>query len=249
MKKYIVLFLKGLIVGIGKILPGISGSVLAISLNIYEEVLDRISNFHKNIKENILYLVPIFLGFVISIWIFSHYLLFIYKKYSFFLISIVIGIVIGTIPSLISKIKNWKSLWVIIFPVIFLSLPKLDLSNFKINLYILIGFIESITTILPGISGSAIYMNMHLYDLYLNIFTTFNLNSIIFLISLGLSSIFIIKLVNYLFKKYKDEMYILIIFFLIHTIFMMFKQVEYNNFTDIFIFLLIGLVISLLTNK
>ena len=48
MIKLINLFFKGIIIGIAKIIPGLSGSVLAISFGIYEEALGRISKIFKN---------------------------------------------------------------------------------------------------------------------------------------------------------------------------------------------------------
>ena len=38
----LILFFKGFLIGIGKIIPGVSGSVLAISFGVYEESLKRI---------------------------------------------------------------------------------------------------------------------------------------------------------------------------------------------------------------
>ena len=41
------LFIKGLIVGLGKIIPGVSGSLLAISLNVYDRAILAITNFSR----------------------------------------------------------------------------------------------------------------------------------------------------------------------------------------------------------
>ena len=49
--EYINLFIKGIIIGIGKVIPGVSGSMLAISLGIYEKILNSISNIFKDFKE------------------------------------------------------------------------------------------------------------------------------------------------------------------------------------------------------
>ena len=248
MLKYLILFLKGLIVGTGKILPGISGSVLAISLNIYESSLKRICNFKKDIVDNTLYLTPIFIGVVVSISIFSKFLLFFYTKYNFMFISIIIGLIIGTIPKLLKEIKNYKKIYLTIIPIVILFIPNCSIKN-NIVLYILLGIIEAITTIVPGISSSAIYMNMGIYNKYLKIFTNINIYTILFSVSLILFLLITIKIVNYLFKKYKEEMYIIIASFLIYSVISLLKQLKYNNITDFFIFLLIGFVISLCTNK
>ena len=40
--------LKGFIIGIGKIIPGVSGSVLAITLGVYDKSVEYINNFKSN---------------------------------------------------------------------------------------------------------------------------------------------------------------------------------------------------------
>ena len=37
MKEFIILVLKGILIGIGKIIPGVSGAMIAITLGIYEK--------------------------------------------------------------------------------------------------------------------------------------------------------------------------------------------------------------------
>ena len=57
-----ILFFKGLIIGIGKVIPGVSGSLLAISLGVYEEILFRIQNLFQSFKENVRFLLPLGIG-------------------------------------------------------------------------------------------------------------------------------------------------------------------------------------------
>ena len=64
-------FIKGFVVGIGKIIPGVSGAMLAMAMGIYDKSIEYICNFMKNKKEATLYLVPIGLGVVFSIIFFS----------------------------------------------------------------------------------------------------------------------------------------------------------------------------------
>ena len=56
-----MLILKGFIIGVGKIIPGVSGSMLAISMGIYQQMIDSIINFFNNIKQNIILLLCFFL--------------------------------------------------------------------------------------------------------------------------------------------------------------------------------------------
>ena len=64
-------FFKGFIIGIGKIIPGVSGAMLAAIMGVYDKALYYICNFRKNIKESIKYLSPIAVGILLSIILFS----------------------------------------------------------------------------------------------------------------------------------------------------------------------------------
>lgn len=64
-------FFKGIIVGIGGIAPGLSGSVLLVIFGLYESVINSIGTFFKNIRKNIKFLFPICCGFGVGVIIFS----------------------------------------------------------------------------------------------------------------------------------------------------------------------------------
>ena len=77
----LILILKGFIVGIGKIIPGVSGSMLAITLGVYERVLEAITNFFSNPKQNIKLLVNFSFGLFLAIIFFSRLILFSLNNY------------------------------------------------------------------------------------------------------------------------------------------------------------------------
>ena len=54
-----LLILKGIIIGIGKIIPGVSGSMLAISMGIYQKMIDSVNNFFKRPNESFKFLIKI----------------------------------------------------------------------------------------------------------------------------------------------------------------------------------------------
>ena len=54
-------FIKGFIIGIGKIIPGVSGAMLATIMGVYDKSIFYICNFKNNIKTAIKYLFPIFI--------------------------------------------------------------------------------------------------------------------------------------------------------------------------------------------
>jgi len=101
------LFLSGILIGIGKILPGISGSVLAIRLGIYEKVMDSILHFFKDWQRNITYLGILGSGFLFSTILGSKVLLQLFLKYGFFLKVIFIVFIVTGIPDILKKGNYW----------------------------------------------------------------------------------------------------------------------------------------------
>ena len=59
MKNNIINVLKGMIIGVANIIPGVSGGTLMIILGIYEEVIDTISHFFNNFKKNLLFILSL----------------------------------------------------------------------------------------------------------------------------------------------------------------------------------------------
>ena len=57
MKENIKIILKGFVLGIANIIPGVSGGTLAITLGIYEKLIETISHFRTKIKENFKFLL------------------------------------------------------------------------------------------------------------------------------------------------------------------------------------------------
>lgn len=229
-------FIYGLIIGIGFIIPGVSGGVLATILGIYETILYRLNNLFKNFKDNILYLIPIILGVFISVLIFSKLILYFLDNNYNFISYIFIGLIIGCIPFLIQEIhsKTNKKISVISFLIAFifgLILFIIEKNNFisngspSLTLMILAGLIYSVGKIVPGISGAALLMLIGVYEFLLEILANpfiIDLNTIIllipFFISFIISSIFIIKIMNYLLNNYFSYTYSAIIGFILSSI-------------------------------
>jgi len=205
-----MLILKGFIIGIGKILPGISGSFLAISMGIYDKIIDSFSNFFKNPKKNFIFLMQILIGVFLAVVLGSklvHYLITNFYLISMFVIS---GFIIGTIPSLIKKINyNKKSIIISIisFLLIFALNYALDIKlSINISTIILLGFVEAFTSIVPGISGTAIFINLGIYDYVLENIGNMNFNFLIFYaLGILIGLIIFSKLINILIQKHNTE--------------------------------------------
>ena len=118
-KENIILGVKGFIMGIANIIPGVSGGTLALTLGIYERFIGAISHFFSNLKENIKFLLPIAIGLCLAILSMSRVIDYSYEHFPIPTTLFFVGLVIGGIPMLYHKVKGKKegkqiSSWIIL---------------------------------------------------------------------------------------------------------------------------------------
>ena len=99
-------FIKGFVIGIGKIVPGVSGAMLAISLGVYDKAIYYICNFKNDIKNGFKYLFPLGVGIIISIVLFSKVISLCLNKYYVITMLFFIGLIIGGIPDVLNKVNK-----------------------------------------------------------------------------------------------------------------------------------------------
>ena len=106
---FIYLFLIGILIGTAMIIPGVSGSVIAVIFGVYDKSIMALTNLFKNFKKNIIYLFVLGSGILIgAIW-FSNVMMFLYEKNEIITKFSFIGLILGGIPFLINEIKKKKT--------------------------------------------------------------------------------------------------------------------------------------------
>ena len=220
------LFFIGFIIGIGKILPGVSGSVLAIRMNIYDKMVDTISNFFNDIKNNSIFLLTVGVGFVVSTIIGSKVLYFLFDKYELSFKVIFSILIASGIPGLLKKSKPIPIVLLFSF-IIWICLGMINncIVGCNINFFIA-GIIEALSTIIPGISGTTIYLNLGWYDDILMMFSNLYMFEFMKIVPffLGFTSITfaVVKIIDFVMKKYNELFYTLVTSFVIVSIIFIF---------------------------
>lgn len=264
MKKECSLVLKGMLIGLGKVIPGISGSLIAVSLGVYEQAIDAISHFFRNVKENIFFLGMIALGLILSIAFGSKIVIYLLEFCYVPTMLLFIGFITGVFPSLYEKIteKNKKPI-VFFFLSVLLVLclnffstntnfyPQKDIVSYAIIFGI--GFLDAATMVIPGISGTAIFMILGCYSFVLNLFGSLSsLHELyanfpyftFFGLGLMLGVVLISKLMHFCFQNYKDMTYSFIMGFTISSIVVLLQKVFSSNYT--FVDLVIGIFLAII---
>lgn len=230
--------LKGFIIGIAKIIPGVSGSMLAISLNVYEKLLGIIADIRNINKEKFKFLFAIVVGALIGISLLSGSVKWLLNSFYFPIMLLFIGLIIGGLPEIVVALKSrWKCVSNIIifvlsftFSYVLTNLGSVNImSKDSVSIYFFLGLIEAFSSIIPGISGTAIYMSLGVYETILNFFSNiFNPAyfkfGIFFTAGLLLGIMIIAKTITYLLLKHKVETYYAIFGFMASSILIMFKE-------------------------
>lgn len=249
------LILKGFIVGIGKIIPGVSGSMLAYSLGIYEPLMEAVTNFFNNTKKNSKFLLNFGIGVFLAIILFSKTILFLLNNYYKETMYLFLGLIIGTLIPFCKNLKiNKKNIFIFLTTIILFLIIS---SSFKINefiyngsfihkLYIiLLGGIDAITSIIPGISGTAIFMMLGSYEFVLTILSSPISSQFIFYgTGLFVGIILTCYLMNYLIKNKREETNSFVFALMITSIGLLLSKLNHTfNFTILILFIF-GIIIG-----
>lgn len=265
----ILLILKGILIGIGKIIPGVSGSVMAISLGIYDKAIECVTNFFDDVKNNLKYILFLGVGVVLGIVFFSKIILYFLNTYYIYTMMLFIGLIMGGIKSIYKDSDRDRSgillfilgfIFMEIFTYISGSGEYIIRNNFYDNIvYFLSGILEGIGTIVPGISSTALLMIIGSYEIFMNnISNILNLSYVIeninFYLSFGLglfiSIIGSIYIIHILFKRYRNKIFSFILGIIISNVLFLFinilKIMVLKNLIIGILLLGIGYFISLL---
>jgi len=236
-------FIKGIAIGAGAILPGISSGVICVIFGIYETLLNCVLNFFKNVKQNFKILFPIILGILVGIIVFGNILKYIFYAYPIQTKFIFIGLILGNIPALLKKScskQNFKPqylIYMICTFVIGISLVILE-NNLNISVstteysYIFLfisGFFMSAGVIIPGISSTLILMLLGVYDAYLISVSSLYLPLLIPIgIGLFIGSLLCMKLIKFLLDKFHTQTFFSIIGFTLGSIFVLYPGFTFD---------------------
>lgn len=261
--KTIILFIKGLIIGIGKIIPGVSGAVLAIILKVYDEGIDSIVNIFNNPKRNILFLLNIGIGILLGIILFSNIINYALNNYYVLTMLFFVGLIVGGIPSILKEVDRKDYIYTFIILVLFTIISIFNINNnyvIKNNfvdyiIFFLGGIIETCGTVIPGLSSTAMLLILGIYN---NVIESIgNISKLIinykvlvpFTLGIISSLIFVSKFISISLKKYKKKTYSVILGLVLSSIIVLIVktftyQVYLLELIIGLIFMFFGIIIS-----
>ena len=252
-------FIKGIVFGISNLIPGMSGGTMLVVTNIYEKLLDALSNLIKKFKSVIVFILIFGIGAVIGV-LGGAKLIHLTLEYAPLpTATLFVGVILGSIPMLakpvIKKINFKYVLAFIMGALVVIGLMLLgyfvngntetDLSSINLEFkdYLLLfisGFIGCFLMLIPGVSGVLMLVVLDYYQTFmnaLNSLTHFQManyhNVILVILPVGLGILLGLipasKILSFLLKKFNVGSYFAILGFVIASIAVIFFNVEYNK--------------------
>ena len=220
---WIIRFVKGILVGIGAITPGLSGGVLMVVFGIYEPLVRWLADIRKKFLPNLRFFLPVGIGGVIGVVAFSAVIDYAFTHFAAQFTWLFIGFITGTIPSLLKTAgeqgrKKWHWLLLGVFAVgIYLFMTWME-SIRSVTMtpsfwgWLLSGALTGFGLVVPGMSPSNFLLYLGLYQPMANGIKNLELGVILPLILGVVLVIFIFaRLVSWLFRKHHALMYHIII--------------------------------------
>ncbi|MBE6632920.1 MAG: DUF368 domain-containing protein [Ruminococcaceae bacterium] len=183
-------FLKGIVVGIGGMAPGLSGSVLLVVFGLYRQTVDAIGHIFKNFKKNLLFLVPLALGMGIGLVGSSKLIELALSSFEMQTRFLFLGLVLGTLPLLLKEVKKEgfskkyyvhmavaAVLGLLLFSLNTQSFPQLQEPNsFQC---VLVGIAVAGSYILPCVDSAVILSTLGFYSVWLTAVGNFDISLLI----------------------------------------------------------------------
>ncbi|HIT71010.1 MAG TPA: DUF368 domain-containing protein [Candidatus Scatovivens faecipullorum] len=203
-----------MIVGIGGIAPGLSGSVLLVILGLYQKTINAIGTLFKDFKKNVLFLIPLFAGFGVGVLIFSKIVDFLLNNFEMQTRFAFLGLVLGTIPLFYKEVKKEgfsKKYYILIVVALLIGLALFafnknafpPIENPNIFQSVLLGVAVAGSSIIPGVDSAVILSSLGLYELYVSSIANLEFSILIpagFGLAIGV--LVISAIINILVKKY-----------------------------------------------
>lgn len=171
--KFLLQMLQGALIGLGAVLPGISGGVLSVVFGVYKPIMELLSNPVRHFKTHVPKLFPYIAGEVIGFMGVAGLLAFFLEKYPAPSVCLFVGLIAGMLPSLWKEAglcgRNKNSFIALAMAMLSVFTLLLGLGAASVTItpgfawYIFCGFCLALSIIAPGMSFSTLLMPLGLY--------------------------------------------------------------------------------------
>lgn len=165
--------LQGALIGLGAVLPGISGGVLCVVFGIYKPLMELLADPFHNFKTHVPKLLPVIIGGAIGFLGIANLLAFLLDRYPNPSVCVFVGLITGMLPSLFREAgeqgRSKASFISLSIAMVFIFALLLGLKAASVQItpnffwYLFCGFCLALSVIAPGMSFSTLLMPLGLY--------------------------------------------------------------------------------------
>lgn len=214
----------GFFVGLAEILPGISGSTIAIAFNVYQKFILflsnlKVSNLSLKYKElnRVFFLdliIPFLFSMALSVILFSNLIMLLFSEYTYYFLVFLGSLMCLIAFVLLNRVKDLLNNKLRIFfyfslgAVFGFLLNQINIIFINPNFIILlvVGFIAFSFFLMPGISGSAVLLSIGVYELIIGSIATLNMTILIpFALGCLISLLTMPKIVHHLLDRFNTS--------------------------------------------
>ena len=183
----LILFVKGIVVGVANIIPGVSGGTIAVVTGIFDPLIEAINTLFKKFVKNLKLLIPVGLGLVAGVVAFSKLIGMALARFPLQTGLFIVGLVIGSVPLILKKAggdSKYRHIYLVPFVICALAVVALavfqtyftqgtdqvvagglpTLSAGMILKLFIGGVVSAGAMVVPGVSGSLVLLLLGLYD-------------------------------------------------------------------------------------
>ena len=169
--------LRGMVIGLANVIPGVSGGTMMVSMGIYDKLIWSINHLLTKFKQCLRILLPYLVGMMLAIALGAVGLKIAFNRFPLPSNTLFIGLIMGSLPFIIKEMKGEKIGWqgALIFSIFFAVVvilkavegenrTEIVLSFLEVIKLLLLGAIASATMVIPGVSGSMILKTLGYYE-------------------------------------------------------------------------------------
>ena len=207
-------FFKGIVVGLGAVAPGLSGSILLVIFGLYRKTIEAISTLFKNFKKNMLFLIPLGFGILGGIFLFSKLVDWLLINFEMQTRFTFLGLIIGSVPLFWREVRHNGYNWKYYIAVVSALAVGVFIFGFNRNFFppitdpnifqsVLLGIVVAASYIVPGIDSAAILSALGMYDLWVSSLANINFKVLIpAAVGLAIGVLLISFIINKLISMY-----------------------------------------------
>ncbi len=207
-------FFKGIIVGLGGVAPGLSGSVLLIIFGLYQKTLEALGSLLTNFRKNLSFLAPLVAGMFLGVLLFSKLIDFFLNHYEMPTRFCFLGLILGTLPMVWKEVKKEgfaKGYYAVVvlaalagtwfFTVNPNAFPQVTSPTLLQKL--LLGVAVAATAIVPGVDPAVFLSTLGFYEMYVSALANLELSILIPMVGgLAVGAVAISFAMSWLFKQF-----------------------------------------------